>query len=138
MSFFQEITLEWADKKYRITGNFLELIQRLEDVLHGPDGMDAVRMLLRPGGPGLARTCKAWGVALRFAGASVTDEEIYQTIVEAMANGDGAARNAQNAALLSLLSMIAPPVASPFIEALTKMKPKGDAAGNSPSPEPAD
>jgi hypothetical protein len=54
---------------------------------------------------------RAFGAALRYAGAQVTDDEVYLSIQSDLADGRTDAAGAAQAAILSLLAIISPPVA---------------------------
>lgn len=112
MKGFEPVTLSWSGEDYVVPAESqLMLIATLEDALAGSSGEQAVSMLLRKGGPSFARLSAAYGAALRYAGASVTDDEIYLSIMDDMAKGGGdeVTGKVQNA-VLGLLMIIAPPM----------------------------
>jgi hypothetical protein len=121
---FEAVKLGWMGDEYEVPADQqLELVARIEDVLCGGSESSATVALLRPGGPTHTKLARAYGAALRFAGADVTDDEIYLSI-----QTDFAAENADvsikiNMAILGLLSVVSPPVAMATIDP-PKKKPK--------------
>ena len=66
------IILEWQDKQYKVKPTeTLRLISEVEDIITIGE--------LTSGKPKLARLSIAYGTALRYAGATVKDEEIYNS-----------------------------------------------------------
>lgn len=113
MKGFEPVTLPWGEQTYTVPANkVLGLVREIEDALEYEGGPAAVYVLFRPGGVRLTRLAGALGAALRYAGASVTDDEVYLTLMEDVANMSQSAM-AQNAQVLvaTLLTIIAPPVA---------------------------
>ena len=109
---FDDVTLSWRGRDYTVPANRqLMLIAKLEDAL-APDGGQAIATPFRPGGPKHTTLAQAFGAALRYAGAQVTDDEVYLSIHE-----DIAAKSEQAVAItiqsmiLSLLAIISPPTA---------------------------
>lgn len=98
MSVFQPVTLKWSDKEYVVPANqVMGLIAQIEDAVTLPE------LLGKKGAP-LGRVAMGYGAALRYAGARVTDEEVYQ----GMFGGDSSAT--VQAAVTGLLTMMIPPV----------------------------
>jgi hypothetical protein len=64
------------------------------------------------GGPPYARLSAAFGAALRYAGADVSDMDVYQSIQQSLADGNGKVMQAVNMAVIALLSIMAPPLAA--------------------------
>jgi hypothetical protein len=123
---FDDATLGWRGEEYTVPADQqLMLIARVEDALEMGGNERALHVLLRPGGPSHTRLARAFGAALRYAGAQVTDDEVYLSIQSDLADGRTDAAGAAQAAILSLLAIISPPVA---------MKLAGAAEGK-PSPE---
>lgn len=129
MKGFEPVTLEWAGTKYTVPAEGqLMLIAKIEDALSGASGQPAIVTLTRSGGPSYSKLAQAFGAALRHAGADVSDDEVYLSIME-----DFAAQNADvavkvQAAILALLAIIAPPVAR-AVSGPSEKKPKAaDAA----------
>lgn len=98
MSIFQPVTLKWNDDEYVIPANqVMGLIAQIEDAI-------TLNELLGKKGAPLGRVAMGYGAALRYAGARVTDEEVYQS----MFGGESGAT--VQAAVTGLLTMMIPPV----------------------------
>lgn len=112
MKGFETVRLSWQGEAYEVPAERqLRLIAEIEDALSGPSGRQAIGVLLSPGGPSYSRLAAAYGAALRHAGATVTDEEIYLSIVGDLAGGQDRVREKVQAAVLGLLEIMAPPLA---------------------------
>lgn len=111
MKGFEPVTLHWGEKSFTVKAeDQLRLIAEIEDALADKSGAPAVSVLMRDGGPSFSRLSCAYGAALRCAGAVVTDDEIYLTISEGLAEGDPSLAIKLQDLVLGLLSIIAPPV----------------------------
>lgn len=109
---FQQVELSWRDQKFVVQPDrVLELVASIEDVLCRGGENSATMALLRPGGPPHVQLCRAYGAALRYAGAQVTDDEIYLTIQSDFANESVDAATVINNAIFNLLAVVSPPVA---------------------------
>lgn len=125
MKGFQDITLSWAGESYTVPADQqLRLIAEIEDALMDRDGTPAVAVLSRRGGPTQARLSAAFGAALRYAGAHVTDDEVYLTLQEDIANMNTDVQSKIQAATLGLLAIVSPPVMS-RIHAMTESEAPG-------------
>lgn len=135
MKGFDDVTLGWKGEKYTVPADRqLMLIAEIEDALRGNTGRTALDVLLQAGGPSQARLSQAYGAALRYAGAKVSDDEVYLSIQEDVANRKSDALMMVQSAILALLSIISPPVSlalAPGAEdrADSKKKPKKTARG---------
>lgn len=111
---FDDVTLSWADKSYTVPANQqLMLIAKIEDALAGDTGEQAIALLMRKNGPPHSRMAAAFGAALRYAGAGVTDEDVYLSIHQDIASGSKMqVATKVNMMILALLSIISPPVAA--------------------------
>ncbi len=108
---FQPVTLAWKGQEFTVAAeDQLRLIAEIEDALADSKGTPAVLALTKRGGPSYSRLAGAYGAALRYAGAKVSDEEIYLTITEDLAKGDASAAVKMQDAVLGLLAIIAPPI----------------------------
>lgn len=97
MSIFQPVTLKWNGDEYIVPANqVMGLIAQIEDAITLPE------LLGKKGAP-LGRVAMGYGAALRYAGARVTDEQVYQ----GMFGGDSS--TTIQAAVTGLLSMMIPP-----------------------------
>lgn len=112
MQGFDDVTLEWGGKSYVIPANRqMMLIAKIEDALSGDSGAQALSVLLRSEGPPYSRLAAAFGTALRYAGAVVTDDEIYLSIMEDFAAQSADVTTKIQNAIFAVLSVIAPPFA---------------------------
>lgn len=110
MSIFQDVTLTYNENSYKIKSNdVMRLIARIESVV-------TIQDLAKEQGPGLSRLAQAYGLVLRFAGANVTDEEIYSSMFS-----DGGAESAGNA-ITGLISLMIPPETKPAKKKTSKKK----------------
>lgn len=111
MKGFEDVTIGWDGKEYVIPANKqLMLIAKLEATLGGETGRQAVEVLTQPSGPSYAVLAMSYGAALRYAGANVSDDEIYLSIHEGFASGDTGMATFIQGAILALLSIISPPL----------------------------
>ena len=116
MQGFEPVTLSWGGEDFTVQAdNVLELVAHIEDALCGADQPSAVVALMRPGGPTHVRLSRAYGAALRYAKASVTDEEIYLSIQDDFASGKTDVSVKINAAIMGLLKIVSPPVAMSLV-----------------------
>lgn len=103
MGAFDDIPLEWAGKPYLIPAHkVLGAIARVEDVLTLNE-LQAFRMR---GGVPMAKLSQAYGVALRYAGAAVTDTDVYLGMFQGNTDADAVVSSIQN-----LIAMMIPPAA---------------------------
>lgn len=97
MSVFEDITLGFAGDEYTVKSNqVMKLIAMIEEVI-------SLRELSQEGGPRLTRLAEAYKVALNYAGAEVTTEQVYESLF-----GNGGANNVANV-IQSLIMMMLPP-----------------------------
>lgn len=121
MKGFESVSLTWEGETYTVPPEGqLMLIAKIEDALRGDTGESAVEALMKPGGPGTARLCMAYGAALRHAGANVGPDDVYLHIMNALAEKDADPLRVTQAAILSLLAIVAPPVIAALTDALTE------------------
>lgn len=112
MQGFEDVTLGWKDETYTIPANRqMGLVARIEDALSGDTGRHAINILVQREGPPYSRLAAAFGAALRYAGAKVTDEEIYLSIMEDFAKSQRDVSAKLQSVIVALLMVIAPPVA---------------------------
>jgi len=111
MKGFEPVTLAWKGNEHTVPADQqMRLIAEIEDALADRDGTPAVLGLTKRGGPSYSRLAAAYGAALRYAGAHVSDAEIYLSITEDLAKGDARAAVILQDAVLGLLAIIAPPI----------------------------
>lgn len=111
MDGFEDVTLSWKGHDYVVPAKKqLMLIARIEDALAGESGLQAVTLLFRREGPPHSRLAAAFGAALRYAGATVSDEEVYLSIHADIAQGSREQVAAKmHAMTIGLLAIISPP-----------------------------
>lgn len=109
---FQDVTLGWKGQDYILPAERqMPVIAKIEAALC-PDGRgQPVQKLLSGKGLTYHQLASAYGLALRAAGARVTDEEVYLSIMGDLAEGDAGAAQKMQLACLGLLEIVAPPVA---------------------------
>lgn len=109
MGMFQEVSLEWDGETFNVPAEGqLKLVQIIEDALRGPGGENALTMLFKAGGPGNARLSAAYGAALRYAGAMVSDEDVFDYIDAAQSEGDHAALSVVQSGVMGLMAIVSP------------------------------
>lgn len=125
MKGFDDVTLTWQGQSYTVpAGEQLPLIARVEAAL-APNGGQAITVLFRTGGPPHAVLAQAFGAALRYAGASVTDDEIYLNIHEDIADKSRQQVAAKIQSMVwALMAVISPPVARKLAGAAKEPDPK--------------
>lgn len=105
MRVFEDIELQWNGSPYKIPADrVLGAIARIEEIvtLGELSSMFTNTKSLR-----IATLARAYGTLLRYAGASVSDEEVYGGMFQ---DSEGKTRTAVSA-IESLLSMMIPPSA---------------------------
>lgn len=111
MQGFQDITIGWQGEEYNIPADRqLLLVARIEDALAGGTGEQAISVLLRPEGPPYARIAMAYGAALRFGGAGVSDDEIYLSMMDDLSRNKAEAVVKVQSAIMALLTIVSPPM----------------------------
>jgi len=110
---FEDVTLSWQGAQYVVPANRqLMLIAKIEDALSAEGTEQAISVLFRREGPPHSRLAGAFGAALRFAGAKVTDEDIYLAIQSDIAQKSPAdVALALQVMVFSVISIISPPAA---------------------------
>ncbi|RMG71933.1 MAG: hypothetical protein D6711_14240 [Chloroflexi bacterium] len=102
---FDDIKITHNDKGYTIqSDNVLKLVAQVERII----SVVELAKLVSEGTPPLASIAMAYGIILRYAGATITDEEIYR---EFFSDSDAAA-TAQNC-ILTLLQLMVPDLENP-------------------------
>lgn len=111
MKGFEDVTIGWRGDTFTVPADRqLMLIAEIEDALT-VGSKTAMEVLLSPSGPGHAKLSMAYGAALRFAGADVSNDEIYLSIMNDLANRDVDAVVKVQSAVMALISIISPPIA---------------------------
>jgi hypothetical protein len=112
MDGFQPVTLTWKGKDYVVPADRqMKLIRAVEGALIGERGGQVIAILFNKGGVPHGALAEAFGAALRYAGARVTDEEVYFSIHEDIAAGSQAEVVLKTQSMIwGLMSIISPPV----------------------------
>lgn len=111
MQGFEDVTLGWKGESFTIPANRqMGLVARVEDALSGDTGRQAIAILMQKDGPPYSRLAAAFGAALRYAGATVTDEEIYLSIMEDFTKSKADVVLKLQTVIVALLMVIAPPL----------------------------
>ena len=98
----QDVTFTWGGEEYRVEAReVLPLIAKVEEILTLTEVITAAQRDTVP----MAKLSMAFGVMLRYAGARVTDSEVYS----GMFKEGGAGPQAAIAAANSLLTLMIPP-----------------------------
>lgn len=131
MPIFEEVRLKWKEREYPIpSGQVLRCIAAVEAT-----GLTLGQLITDAGGARvpLATLSQALGAALRFAGAQVTDEEIY----DGLFSDPAGLRVQAMVAVVTLQALMIPPArmreAQEKVEAEGKAA-AGTAAGSSSDP----
>lgn len=96
---FEPVVMTWKGVEYEIAPDrVMMLIAKIEDILT----LSEIFAYQSRGAAPMGKLSMAYGVALRYAGAKVRDDEVYQGM---FAEGGSSAGTAINA----LLSMMLPP-----------------------------
>jgi hypothetical protein len=100
MAIFQEIRLFWEDDEFIIPPDrVLGAVAEIEEIVTLPD------LLLMMGGKmTMARLSRAYGVLLRYAGAKLSDEQVYGGLVKR-----GETFEQMQIACIALLGVMIPP-----------------------------
>lgn len=116
MQGFEDVTFGWKGESFTVPANkMLMLVCKIEDALSGDAGQQALTVLMRPEGPPHARLARAYGAALRYAGASVTDDEVYLSMQSELAKGGAEGVVAMQSAIINLIAVVSPPLGSALL-----------------------
>lgn len=123
MAIFKPVTFGWAGKDYTVPAErALGLIAEIEEV------MTFVDLALSREKPSLSKLARAYGAALRYAGAAVSDEEIYEGLFK-----PGHLIEEVHQAMFVLMAIMMPPGAVNGANAQAASKSGASFAGNSPA-----
>jgi len=112
---FEDVTLSWAGADYTVPASKqMMLVATVEHHLSlNPatgEFEPPLQVLFRRGGVPATRLAFTLGAALRYAGAKVTDDEIYLSIQEDLANKSGEEKVRKSHDIItSILAIISPP-----------------------------
>lgn len=116
---FDDLSFEWAGKTYNLPAHkVLGAIARVEDIIT----LHELQRYGQKGSTPLAKLAMAYGVLLRYTGANVSDNEIY----EAMFGTGNIDSNAIIESIVTLVAMMIPPSA----QVGNKKKEEGTKVGN--------
>jgi hypothetical protein len=102
MAIFQQMTLSWNGRDHTVPADrMLGAIAVIEDIVTFPE-----LIIMMNGKPNMSRLARAYGALLRYAGAWVGDEEVYDGLFK-----PGEAQKQIAAAINTLLAMMTPPSA---------------------------
>ena len=137
MKGFEEVKLGWKGEMFVVPADEqMMLIAKIEDALSGASGRQALDVLMRKEGPPYSRLAAAYGAALRHAGANVSDQEVYLSIMNDICSGDADQAIAVQKAVIALLSIIAPEMGRVFDGVMKPGKPEPEEA-DTDSSEPS-
>lgn len=116
---FDDLSFEWAGQTYNVPAHrVLGAIARVEDVIT----LHELQRYGEKGSTPLAKLSMAYGALLRYAGAKVTDVEIY----EAMFGSGKVESSSIVESIITLVAMMVPPSAQNKNEGKSKL-------GNAPA-----
>ena len=109
---FEDVTLSWKDETFTVPADKqMVLIAKLEDALRGDSGRQPLGILMQMGGPSYGELARAYGAALRHAGATVSDGEVYLAIQEDLASLNPEEVTAKiQTSVVALISIMSPPL----------------------------
>lgn len=111
MTGFKDVKLSWQGVEYSVPADRqMGLIHIIEEALSGDSGRQAIGVLLAKEGPSYGKLASAYSAALQYAGAPVTFEAVYLSIMDDIADGEGDLTIKLQGCVLGLLSIIAPPL----------------------------
>lgn len=120
MSIFKDVTLTWAGAEYLVQAEkVMRLIAIVEDII-------TLEELVASSGRKRSKISEAYGAALRYAGAKVTDEDVYASLFYV-----DSAEHTVNAVNGLLMMMVPPKAVAQQEEAAPKKPVKSKAARNS-------
>lgn len=114
---FDDVTLGWQGQEYIVPADrVMMLVCKIEDALSGPNGEQALTVLMRRQGPPHGRLAAAYGAALRFAGCDVSDADVYLSMQKDLSGGGADAVAAIQSAVIALIAIISPPMGSALLD----------------------
>lgn len=115
---FDDVTFNWAGESYKIPAHrVLGAIARVEDVIT----LHELQRYSNKNSTPLAKISMAYGALLRYAGAKISDVEIYEAMF-----GEGTNVKPEDIveSVVTLIAMMVPPVAQKTKESQAKGKVK--------------
>lgn len=103
---FDDVKLIWDGTEFTIPSNqVMGAIARVEDIL---TLAELGKMLRSSANIKVSKIATAYGALLRYASASVTDDEVYRGLFQVPEDGSESPQSITQAALLALLSLMIP------------------------------
>lgn len=125
MQGFEDVTISWKGEDYTIPADRqLMLVAKIEDALSQDSGKQAISFLMRAEGPPYSRLAMAFGAALRYAGADVSDDEVYLSIQDDFAKSKNEVTMKVQGAVMALLMIVSPPMGMAIAKVTEKKSPK--------------
>jgi hypothetical protein len=123
---FEDVTLSWKDETFTVPANEqMVLIAKLETALRGDSGRQPLSILMQKEGPSYGELARAYGAALRHAGAKVSDSEVYMSIQEDLTSLKGVKLTEKlQAATIAIISIMSPPLGHAILGMGDGKKPK--------------
>ena len=109
---FEDVTLSWKDESFTVPAEGqMVLIAKIEAALQGDSWRQPLGILMRLDGPSYGELARAYGAALRHAGAAVSDSEVYLSIQEDLASlsPDDVTAKIQSS-VVALITIMSPPL----------------------------
>lgn len=101
----------WKGEDYTIPAEkVFQAVAIVEPIVIGTTSRPAIDILLKADIP-MSRLAQAYGAVLRFAGAKVSDAEVYLNIQENIASGEPEKSLAFRDSCVALIAVISPPFA---------------------------
>jgi hypothetical protein len=120
MGVFSDIELVWAGTVYTIRSHkVMGAIARIEDIITMPE----LKAFAGRGTAPVAKLCSAYATVLRYAGARVTDEEVYEVAFSGEQDQEAVIHG-----VLNLMKMMVPASARAKLEAAMAEAGGADAA----------
>lgn len=133
MKGFQDQVLSWNGAEYTLTARgIMPLVAEVEDILTGSSGQTAGQVLMsRRASP--SRVSMAYAAMLRWAGCEVSDEEVYLSMQDDLAEGRSDYLSTYMTATAALLEIVSPPMSEKLARLMEEAE-SGD-ADNDEAPE---
>jgi hypothetical protein len=123
MAIFQPVTFGWGGKDYTVPAErALGLIAEIEEV------MTFIDLLVNRDKPNLSKLARAYGAALRYAGARVSDDEVYEGLFN-----PGKLFEEVQQAIAVLLAIMTPPSLASAVNSEADPKSGARFGGNRPA-----
>lgn len=138
MSGFDDIKVGWKGAEYKIAPDrCMELLARLEEILAPRgSGLNILNILSKPHETHLTSWARAYGEALRYAGADVTDQDVYLSLSRDVVQGGVAGYQGILTLSQGIMFMFFPDWAQD--EDLARQASEGNDDGAAPAPSTAE